>query len=1019
MNANRKKFSGKTSARSKAAKKQESHIQRREMSRLFNSWNTSDLEEIEKRKLRARESKMFFENIEQNIDQYYSTFKVGVSSTNYYLVEIRSLNENINSCDCQDYRSSQLGTCKHIEYTLLRLQKKGIRLFKSMANYGSNRIEIFLDHRDSKIYLHSPLYNSSELEKSYFANAPIHVLLQIQSTLQKFFSSDGSLLGNPLMTYRMLLETLQQIYTKYADANIASHIRVSRHIDHHIQYLRSIHCRQAEKEAFLLDLAEGKQTTDVVTATLHPYQIDGMLHLAFTRRALLADEMGLGKTIQAIAACMLLKRIKNIQRVLVVVPASLKVEWEEQIAKFTGLSSNIIYGSKHSRLKQYSWSSFFHIVNYEQVVSDIEDIQRIISPCVVILDEAQRIKNWRTKAALSIKKLRSPYAFVLTGTPLENRIDDIYSIIEFLDTNIFGSLFRFNRKFYRFDEKGKPNGYQNLNELFHRLKPIMLRRLKRDVENDLPERTISNYYVSMHIKQEIIYLEYSEKLGKLLKLAKDRPLTPEEFELLQRYLACMRMLCDTPYILDSDCKICPKLTELENIINELLLNPTIKIIIFSEWERMLILVDEMLQTKKLSVAWHTGSVPQKQRRSEINNFKQNEDCRIFLSTDSGSVGLNLQNAQVVINLDLPWNPAKLEQRIARAWRKHQKNNVQVINLITENSIEHKILYILEQKSDLAKNVLDFSEKGNMDLPSTGSANIIDRLQEILGSENTIYARNIAKNQDNHSYLEHITQFVHNDVEDLAGNEGENFNYTIPALNNISNSENIKHLCDAIVRQFEDKLLLLETYNDSVANANTMLIVVDQDIDNAKKIILPQIRHLAINLEILDKNTYEMLCKLECSGMISINQGKNLYMSNELNVSDSRKAQKLPEHYLNTIKHHINFVSRKLRVMHTLISEDFIEEISIPIMESIYSALYARALNNNIGTIQILDAPLEENFISNSLIPQISTNATTTKDTIILMEILNNISNDKAIFHINQKERISHYLNVIKQYINEI
>lgn len=178
-----------------------------------------------------------------------------------------------------------------------------------------------------------------------------------------------------------------------------------------------------------------------------------MLHLAFGERAMLADEMGLGKTVQAIAACELLRQTRRIERGVVVCPASLKAEWEEQITKFTNLPSKIIWGSRADRLRAYREKSFFYLCNYEQARADVAEINQLIAPDVVILDEAQRIKNWQTKTANTIKQLASPYAFVLTGTPLENRIDEVYSIVQFLDPALFGPLFRFNREFYEIGRK--------------------------------------------------------------------------------------------------------------------------------------------------------------------------------------------------------------------------------------------------------------------------------------------------------------------------------------------------------------------------------------------------------------------------------------------------------------------------------------------------------------------------------------------------------------------------------------
>src|SRR6185295_12975592 len=190
-----------------------------------------------------------------------------------------------------------------------------------------------------------------------------------------------------------------------------------------------------------------------------------------------------------------------------------------------------------------------------------------------------------------------------------------------------------------------------------------------------------------------------------------RPLSQPEQDKLMRHLAMMRMICDTNYILNAEERACPKLAELEKILEECRDNEDVKVIVFSEWERILELVRGLCQRMKLGFAWHTGSVPQKRRRAEINVFKSDPACRVFLSTDSGAAGLNLQNASIVINCDLPWNPAKLEQRIARAWRKHQTRPVTVINLVSEKTIEQKMLGTLSNKQALADGVLD--RKGDL------------------------------------------------------------------------------------------------------------------------------------------------------------------------------------------------------------------------------------------------------------------------------------------------------------------
>ena len=277
----------------------------------------------------------------------------------------------------------------------------------------------------------------------------------------------------------------------------------------------------------------------------------------------------------------------------------------------------------------------FTLVNYEQVLIDRQDINRIVQPDVVILDEAQRIKNWHTKTAAAVKELRSPYAFVLTGTPLENRIDEVYSIVQYLDPRILGPLFRFNREFYVLDERGRPADYKNLTALRERLAPVMLRRRKDEVEEQLPGRTVDTFFVAMAEEQRLRYADYEAPASRLIAQAQRRPLTKEEFDRLQQLLACMRMVCDTPYILDPACRVSPKLDELETILTDLLADPASKVIVFSEWERMLELVRELAQRMEFDFAWHTGSVPQDKRRVEIRRFKNDPSCRLFLSTDFG------------------------------------------------------------------------------------------------------------------------------------------------------------------------------------------------------------------------------------------------------------------------------------------------------------------------------------------------------------------------------------------------
>ena len=605
---------------------------------------------------------------------------------------------------------------------LAALRQRIAKAFRERAARGSQRVEVFLDRRGTA--RPALMWPAGERRQASAASR----------WLAEFIEADGALGCEPSE-----IEALVYAW-RAAPAGIRRRIRVSRHFAPWLDRLRRVRSREEARAAFVAEVKDGTASFDLLHHPLLPYQREGMLHLAFGERTLLADEMGLGKTVQAIAACELLARRKGIERVLVVCPASLKAEWEEQIARFTDRPARSVFGARPARLLAYREPKFFTIVNYEQVLSDARDINEILQPDVVVLDEAQRIKNWQIKTARRVKSLRSPYAFVLTGTPVENRIDELYSIVQYLDPELVGPLFRFNRDFYELDERGRPVNYKNLAELRRRLQPVMLRRRKSDVESELPGRTVKTYFVSMVEEQKLRYENYRAPAARLLAQAQRRPLMPKEFDRLQLLLACMRMICDTPAILDPTCRVSPKLEELEGILSDLLEEPARKIIVFSEWERMLELVRELATELGVEVAWHTGSVPQKRRRAEIVRFKQDPTCRLFLSTDSGSVGLNLQVATAVVNVDLPWNPAKLEQRIARAWRKNQTRSVTVVNLVCEDSIEHQILHLLGHKQALADGVLDGQgDLGALKMPS-GRAAMIERMQAMMQAEVSVAPR---------------------------------------------------------------------------------------------------------------------------------------------------------------------------------------------------------------------------------------------------------------------------------------
>ena len=206
---------------------------------------------------------------------------------------------------------------------------------------------------------------------------------------------------------------------------------------------------------------------ELLLTELLPYQLDGIAFAAGRGRAVLADEMGLGKTIQGVGVAELLARQAGIERVLIVCPASLKSQWRAEIGRFCERSVQLVSGKASERARAYAGGAFFTVCNYEQVLRDFLDIERA-NWDLIILDEAQRIKNWQAKTSRIIKSLRSPFALVLTGTPLENRLDDLYSVIEFIDDRRLGPAYRFIHRHRVASDTGRVLGYKNLDALRER-----------------------------------------------------------------------------------------------------------------------------------------------------------------------------------------------------------------------------------------------------------------------------------------------------------------------------------------------------------------------------------------------------------------------------------------------------------------------------------------------------------------------------------------------------------------------
>ncbi len=595
-------------------------------------------------------------------------------------VQIRSLTERANHCTCPDFATNQLGTCKHIEAVLHRISKR--RDFKRIGSQPAPLPYVYLDwQRDDapRIRLHRAKEIAAHL-------APV---------LDRWFDADGAFRGR-----------LPDELFAFAERHGGEDLLIG---DDALGFARRL-ADDAARELRARDI--GSRIRDSggrlpeIRARLYPYQVDGVAFLAGRGRALLADDMGLGKTLQAIAAAYWLHRNDKVERALIVCPASLKYQWAREIQRFTGADAHLVQGPVDARAVQYRKGQGFYVVNYELVLRDLSIINETLAPDLLILDEAQRIKNWRTKIATAIKRIPSRYAFVLSGTPLENRLEDLYSLMQVVDPRVLGPLWRYLVDFHITDERGKVLGYRNLSELRRRLVPVMLRRDRALVRDQLPDRIEQRRDVALSPTQAEIHDDALNTAGRLAQIIKRRPLTPSEQNRMMAALQQARMACNAAGLVDKETEGSPKLDELASILEEGCQLAGRKAVVFSQWAQMGEMVEELVRRMGLGCVRLHGGVPSAKRGALMDRFHNDDACQIFISTDAGGTGLNLQCASLLVNLDIPWNPAVLDQRVARIHRLGQRNKVQVIHLVAANAYEDQVLGLVQGKRDLFDNVVD-------------------------------------------------------------------------------------------------------------------------------------------------------------------------------------------------------------------------------------------------------------------------------------------------------------------------
>ncbi len=581
-----------------------------------------------------------------------------------------------------------MGTCKHLEFTLAQLLKRRGAKTAFARGYQPPFSELYLRNDGRR--------------RVYFRAGTDCPPAVREAAAGLFDFENGGLLPD---------ERLGELERFLATASNGDH--ELRAYDDALEFVaawRDAERRVAKLERLFPRAAADPNLLSLLKVPLYPYQAEGALFAVRAGRALIGDDMGLGKTIQAIAAMELLARHFGVSKVLVICPTSLKYQWQGEIARFTGRqgegAARVIGGGRAQRQKDYALDDFCKITNYEKLKPDL-DLIAAWAPELVIVDEAQRVKNWNTIAARALKRIDSTYAIVLTGTPLENKLEELISIVQFVDQHRLGPTWKLLYEHQVTDDSGRVVGYTGLETIGETLAPVMIRRRKSEVLRQLPSRTDQNLLVPMTEAQQGYHQENADIVAKIVQRWRRTGFLSDKD---QRRMTCalqnMRMSCNSTYLLDQETDHGVKADELAALFDDLFADPEAKAVVFSQWTRTHDIVIRRLEARGLGYVSFHGGVPSEKRPALVERFRDDPTCRVFLSTDAGSTGLNLQRASTLVNMDLPWNPAVLEQRIARIHRMGQSRPVRIINFVSKGTIEEGMLSVLAFKRSLSAGILD-------------------------------------------------------------------------------------------------------------------------------------------------------------------------------------------------------------------------------------------------------------------------------------------------------------------------
>lgn len=509
-------------------------------------------------------------------------------------------------------------------------------------------------------------------------------------------SIDGRKWNAALKRWEVPLENLEEVFLKLLPLGFSA--------SHEVMALKY----KAEVLQREIDQIRNNLIPIDSTLPLFDFQKTGASFMKAMPFCLLADVPGLGKSIQTIASLE-----KTNDKVLIVCPATLKYSWKTEIKKWLPEAEvRVVNGDKGTRVYNYENLPQWTIVNYELLLHDF-DILKELNFDTIVCDEATRISNPEAQTTKNLKKLHTKKRIALTGTPISNKPDDIWSIFDWLVPGYLGGWFQFRTKYCDLrsefgytsgKEYVKIVGYKNLDELSKKVGKFMLRRTKEEVFNDFPKKIIENLKFELTKEERELYqavkLQVREEIHRLSEL------DTRSLAILPVKMLRLKQCTNHPKLLESDISS-TKLAVLKEMLEPIIASGE-KAIIFTQFSEMLhILASELKEYKPFCIY---GAVDSPMRMQLVKEFNDYKGGQVIIMTEAGAYGLNMQSASYVFHYDMPWSIAKLQQREDRAHRIGQTKAVTVYNLVAKDTIDEYVAMILQEKNKVSVNILQDAER---------------------------------------------------------------------------------------------------------------------------------------------------------------------------------------------------------------------------------------------------------------------------------------------------------------------